>query len=688
MTSIKEFPNRLVLGLAACLLAAPVAEAQTLYWDINGPTSGASNSADAGGTWATINHAAWGSAASWSTSPNGTSSTQLWPSGASVGASAVFSAGTNATGTHYVTLQGLITVNQIQVNQGNVVLFRGTQGSNTSFLSATRFHVAPGASLELQAVPRHFASPTDFLKSGGGLMIWNSHPSTDNRIMNTLRVGGPLNLTNGLEFRPQTVEVGTNENGSLDLTAAGRIVQNNMSTSPGLNNVVLGRDPGISGSLLVSGRSSVFDWASNMIVGLGGNGTLTINSGGRVSGYSMFTRMILAANPGSSGEVVLNSGGELTLAGPESLVQGQGTAILRLAGGRLNLFPGGNFVGAGQPFSGNVPVTLSGVSTISSGNSTFSGPISGNGSVVFQGWFPDIMWNLTFTGNHSYTGTTTIASSQVGFHGGNARLSGAASVVVGTTGNASLSVSNGGRVQPVGFVRLGAATGGNATVSGLGSELITGTFLEVGNGGAGTLDITSGGRVVSTTTSALGVLPSSLGPVNVEGFGGAITPVGSSWEVGTSLLVGYQSTGIVNIENGGTVTVGEHIELGSIAGGSGVVELETGGTLRVGGTNGIRVGSGIGAIALKGGTLKPHQSALTATAPMSLTNVSTLETGPFSITLNGTLSGAGGLLVTGPQPVFLNAVNSYSGGTTVIGKLVVPAGHALGSGSVDVSGGS
>jgi fibronectin-binding autotransporter adhesin len=99
-----------VLGL--CF--STTARAQ-LYWDTNGATAGGSDSATAAGTWGADNF--------WSTSAEGTAATGAW----AADELAVFSAGTNVTGTYDVALSGTQAVTGITVEEGNITFNGGTE---------------------------------------------------------------------------------------------------------------------------------------------------------------------------------------------------------------------------------------------------------------------------------------------------------------------------------------------------------------------------------------------------------------------------------------------------------------------------------------------------------------------------------------------------------------------------------
>jgi len=85
------------------------------YWDVNGATAGGSNSTTAAGTWGVDNF--------WSTSSAGTAATGAWVADET----AVFSAGTNVTGTYDVTLSGTQSASGLTFEEGNVTLTGGTE---------------------------------------------------------------------------------------------------------------------------------------------------------------------------------------------------------------------------------------------------------------------------------------------------------------------------------------------------------------------------------------------------------------------------------------------------------------------------------------------------------------------------------------------------------------------------------
>src|SRR6266550_4547832 len=100
-----------VAGLG--LMTNRSAFAATAYWDTNGSTAGASAGTTAAGTWD-----AAGTNLNWNPLADGTGTTAGWVAGDT----AVFAAGSNATGSYTVTMSGIPSVGGITLEEGNVTL--------------------------------------------------------------------------------------------------------------------------------------------------------------------------------------------------------------------------------------------------------------------------------------------------------------------------------------------------------------------------------------------------------------------------------------------------------------------------------------------------------------------------------------------------------------------------------------
>src|SRR5262245_7467908 len=99
--------------IAALTLSCVTMRAQSLYWDSNDTTAGAGT--DPSGTW--------GSDSFWSTDSAGTTTPGAW----AANATAVFAAGTDATGTYTVSVAAQQTVGGLTFEDGSATLSGGGQ---------------------------------------------------------------------------------------------------------------------------------------------------------------------------------------------------------------------------------------------------------------------------------------------------------------------------------------------------------------------------------------------------------------------------------------------------------------------------------------------------------------------------------------------------------------------------------
>ncbi|WP_414895658.1 hypothetical protein, partial [Pseudomonas chlororaphis] len=98
------------------------------------------------------------------------------------------------------------------------------------------------------------------------------------------------------------------------------------------------------------------------------------------------------------------------------------------------------------------------------------------------------------------------------------------------SGNGSLSITNGAKVQNGGNTVLGAQKGSNGSVSVDNGTLSTDKSLIVGGAGNGTLDIKNGGQVTSQD-GIIGANQGANGSASVDG-------AGSLWKTLGDMIVG------------------------------------------------------------------------------------------------------------------------------------------------------
>lgn len=173
--------------LRAPVNAVQIVYAQNiLYWDRNGTTAGAGTTPS--GTWSTNGN--------WTTNSAGTSATTNW----SDNAVAVFSAGTNATGTYTVDLLGTTPrVNSVLVQEGNVTFSNSSATAATiKFSDATPdFRVETGSTATVNVGITNstiIASMNGLQKLGGGTLTLGGSATSNAYVGKTLITEGTLRL--------------------------------------------------------------------------------------------------------------------------------------------------------------------------------------------------------------------------------------------------------------------------------------------------------------------------------------------------------------------------------------------------------------------------------------------------------------------------------------------------------------
>ncbi len=182
----------------------------------------------------------------------------------------------------------------------------------------------------------------------------------------------------------------------------------------------------------------------------------------------------------------------------------------------------------------------------------------------------------------------------------------------GCRGQGSLTVADGLAVRSTeGYLGYHPGSSGMATINGTGSAWNNSSDLYVGYYGTGTLNIENGGAVSSAGHAYLGYDMGSTGTATITG-------IGSTWTTSSDLVVGYDGSGTLNIDNGGAV-------------------YSNGGVFGVGGTSGTATVSGADStwanssyLVLGGdngsGTLNIHNGgAVTVSTDLTISSLSTLD---------------------------------------------------------------
>jgi outer membrane autotransporter protein len=276
-------------------------------------------------------------------------------------------------------------------------------------------------------------------------------------------------------------------------------------------------------------------------------------------------------------------------------------------------------------------------------------------------------------------------------------------------GTASLTVSNGG-IMTVGATDSGSiGRGGDATalVTGAGSQLLSGSSLEIGvpfNNGAGRGQLTiADGGLVTASTVALGyndgVTTGNSGTLTVLGAPGARGVLETA-----SLSKGYDSAsatfdgGILRASGSSTTFIssyaGDYVTIGaggmfidsngfnvtasSALSGAGALTKQGAGTLILSGNNGYAGGTTIAAGVLQLGDGSASGSILGNVADNGTLAFNRTDAVIFS----GIISGGGAINQIGSGTTTLTGANTYGGGTMISSGTLIGSVTSFGTGAI------
>jgi MYXO-CTERM domain-containing protein len=395
------------LTLTSTILLTCSARGADAYWDIDGATAGAGGTAPAG-TWSTAN-------ANWSTDSTGSSATQVWTNGDS----ALFSAGSNATGTFTVTNSG-VTVDDITQQEGKFLISGGTLTlADTSMTIDTQTRTTGDYDIRISStIVNSGAGASGIIKNGVGIL----HLGT---ATNTFSGGITLNAgTLAIENNAGTLGTGTlTFNGGNFVKSWGSgstaVTATNALNVTGTTNV--GVVQGNGGNLVFSGTWGAGSTSGNFRIGntsVNGLGVLssTIHVSGNVSAYTgTFSHNNLASGGNRLRFGVTNSGNVgLDAANAKFFTSGSTTGgnCLDLADGAYGTFKMGELAGtggrirAGWSSGGNTTFEVGALNT----SSTFAGVIDNNvnGAGGLAALNKVGSGTLTLSGANTFTGATTI----------------------------------------------------------------------------------------------------------------------------------------------------------------------------------------------------------------------------------------------------------------------------------------
>ncbi|MDQ0586660.1 autotransporter outer membrane beta-barrel domain-containing protein [Variovorax paradoxus] len=262
-------------------------------------------------------------------------------------------------------------------------------------------------------------------------------------------------------------------------------------------------------------------------------------------------------------------------------------------------------------------------------NATYAGLVSGTGGIEKTG-----AGVLTLTGNQAFTGLTTVTAGTLQL--GNGGTTG--SVQGNIVDNATLAVNRSNALTLPGTI-----SGTGALVqAGVGTTILTADNSYTGGTtiSAGTLQLGNGGTTGSVLGDVVNNATLAINRSNALTLSGTISGTGSLVKegAGTTTLTAANSYGGGTALKQGRLNVGDSLALGT-----GALAMDDGTTLGFV-ADGLNLAN---AIVLTG-----------ANDPI-------IDTGAFSETLSGNISGGGFVTKLGSGTLTLSGVNSYTGATDV-----------------------
>ncbi len=486
----------LLAATAFLLLAVLPAEADTLYWDMNGTASGCGN---VGGTWST-------GGGNWNSGIAGSSSMDVWEDGDL----ATISAGNDGTGTWTITISGTVKTPRVTYggsldtgNWGGLVSIAGGtlhfQDLATGHITYTLGHCADGErTISSQISSDNIATGFSVGAAGTGS---GSYVTVINNTAN--------NWYGACDIRSGTLKLGAAgviPDGSVVQTAGGAGILDMAGYSETVgslkDSVTVNNNNGI-----LTINSPAGETHTGVISGTGqvvknGSGTWTIDATDTYSGVTTVTAgtLILDGTINSTSALKINSGGTVTL-------------------------------GASQRINDNAAVTVAGTLNLADCNETIAalngaGSIklgSGAGGTLTVGKAADTGTDYAAT-DGNYSGTISETGNLVKANTGQIGLHKASTYTGDTTINGgALSLAAANNCLPT-STDLTVNSGGTLNMCGVNQEVASLSGDGYANLGGGTLTVNQDtdtefcGVIQYSTAPANGTVPLTLGSGALRGY--------------------------------------------------------------------------------------------------------------------------------------------------------------------------
>ena len=505
--------------------------------------------------------------------------------------------------------------------------------------------------------------------SGSNLTIGSSSSISNSTI------GGAFNINRGAAL---TVANGATINATQTMIANGSlIIQGGSTFTATATPVFLGLSPGAS-ALDLTGTGSVLNLTNTALeLGQLGNSAVTVEHGGSIAasgsggnfliglGAAFVTNSTMTVNTAGTASAnnitvsgsAIGSTGVLSIADSSSSVTAAGQLLLA-SGGVVNASNGGSLsVDSLRIQTGSLTIDSSAALAVTSGTAVLIGSAGAGTLTLHGGGTASASGELVLGTSAGSSGALAIADSF-------SKWNGSGNVSVGEGGAGLLNVSSGGALvtgpDASGLSgSIGNQSTGNGTVTVQGGDWTAHGVLQIGAAGAGSLQLLQGGTVESGAAT-IGASPGSSGNVSVGG-------AGSIWRLAGALTVGSSGGGSLGISGAGQV-VNTNAVIGDQAGSNGSVTVtglgsswQNSGILAVG-------GNGAAGLTIDAGTVTAGGASIgSKSAPVQVT-----------VTNQGTLSVLGDVSIGGGAPTSMmiqnggmfesgaNASIGAAGGNTVV----------------------
>jgi fibronectin-binding autotransporter adhesin len=340
----------------------------------------------------------------------------------------------------------------------------------------------------------------------------------------------------------------------------------------------------------------------------------------------------------ADGNVTLGTGGAIASAGAVQIARNAGPSVV--VTGNAATISGGEFTIGG---AGNASVTLTGASTLSASCDLFVARLNGStSSLNVTGGAVIAQHAMLIGAAGGANGTATVADGSLAVGGG---------LYVGNAGGTGVLNLTGTTIGSYGFLEVGNGGAGTLNIADSatlrGSTAVNNGYINVGNNNSGQAVVNqSGGEVNFNSWMTIGISGGSNDPSNSQYNISGGTLAGAGIEVGADHggTLSVSGTGAVNVPS---IEVGTHGDRGTGTAGNGVLNV-SGGTLT---SNALEVGK------------NRNNGGMTSNGVLNLTGGVTTVNGNLVLAVNGGGGGSTGTANLGGGELKVNGIARGAGAT-------------------------